>query len=80
MNTIIALMIVTAQGATEVAQFNSVDECRQAKAQITQHDSFCYQRAPVDMDQVFDHMDKMLERMKKGLDRATAKDQTNESI
>lgn len=74
MNTIIALMIVTSQGATEVAQFNTVEECQQAKAQITQQDSFCYQRAPVDMDQVFDHMDRMLERMKKSLDRVKEED------
>lgn len=74
MNTIIALMIVTSQGATEVAQFNTVEECQQAKAQIKQQDSFCYQRAPVDMDQVFDHMDKLFERMKKSLDRVKEED------
>lgn len=60
--------MITAQGANEVAQFESIEQCLEAKAQITKHDSFCYQRKPVDIEQTMNHMTNMLARMKQGLD------------
>lgn len=84
MNTIIALMLVTAQGATQIATFDSVEACNHAKAQIKNSDSFCYERAPINTDQALDdamnHMSKMLTRMKKEMDTLRAKEKAEESI
>ena len=68
-NTIIALMLVTSQGASEVAQFDSMDACKQAKAQLTNSESFCYVRKPVDVDQACQHMDKILSKMQESMER-----------
>lgn len=68
-STIIALMLVTSQGATEVAQFDTMNACVDAKAQLTNSETFCYVRKPVDVDQAFQHMDKILSKMQESLER-----------
>ena len=45
--TIFALMLVTADGAWEIAEFDSLDACKEAKAEVTQQDTFCYKRDPI---------------------------------
>lgn len=66
-STIIALILITSQGANEVATFDDMQSCEQARSQITQNDSFCYQRKPVDMDKAMDHMAEILSRMQEKL-------------
>ena len=46
--TLFALMLVTADGAWEIADFESMDACEKAKAEVTQQDTFCYKRIPID--------------------------------
>ena len=45
--TIFALMLVTSDGAWEIAEFDSLDACKEAKAEVTQQDTFCYKRDPI---------------------------------
>jgi len=79
MNTIIALMLVTSQGASEVAQFQDMDACMAAKSQITKHDSFCTAKADVDIDKSLDQMSTILSKMAKSMKQAVKemKDETN---
>jgi len=46
-----------------------MEACNQAKAQLTQSESFCYTRKPVDVDQAFQHMDKILSKMQESMNR-----------
>lgn len=69
MNTIIALIMITSQGSNEIATFNSLSECELAKSQIKKFDSFCYQKASVDIDQHMNHMLDMLNTMKQKMDQ-----------
>ena len=39
--TIFALMLVTSDGAWEIADFDTLDACEKAKAEVTQQDTFC---------------------------------------
>lgn len=73
-NIIVALMLITSQGASEVAQFDSMEACEAAKSQITKNETFCYLRKPVDMDQVVDHMTGFLDRMKEKMDKLREED------
>ena len=38
-NIIVALMLITSQGASEVAQFDSMEACEAAKSQITKNET-----------------------------------------
>lgn len=76
--TIIALMLVTSQGATELATFDSEQECMAAKAQITSSDSFCYKRGPFDPQDSLDQMSNILTQMAKGLKEAMKEIKENE--
>jgi hypothetical protein len=69
-STIIALMLVTSQGATELATFDSEEECLKAKAQITSSDSFCYKRGPFDPQDSLDQMSNILKQMAKSMKEA----------
>ena len=69
-STIIALMLVTSQGATELAIFDSEEECLKAKAQITSSDSFCYKRGPFDPQDSLDQMSNILKQMAKSMKEA----------
>ena len=79
-NIVVALMLITSQGASEVAQFDSMKECELAKAQITRNETFCYVRKPVDMDQVFDHMTELLNHMKEKMDNLKEKESNPNTI
>tara|TARA_R100000388_G_scaffold69331_1_gene50163 strand:+ start:40 stop:312 length:273 start_codon:yes stop_codon:yes gene_type:complete len=48
--TIFALMLVTSEGAWEIADFDTLDACEKAKAEVTQQDTFCYKRDPVSQE------------------------------
>lgn len=70
MNTIIALMLVTSNGASEIASFKDMESCMAAKSQIVEHDSFCFQRSPVDIDKSINEMTQILSKMSNGLKKA----------
>tara|TARA_B100000282_G_C31330392_1_gene308628 strand:- start:51 stop:323 length:273 start_codon:yes stop_codon:yes gene_type:complete len=48
--TIFALMLVTSDGAWEIAEFDTLDACKEAKAEVTQQDTFCYKRDPISQE------------------------------
>lgn len=47
---IVALMLVTSDGAWEIAEFDTVAECEKAKAEVVKQDTFCYKRDPIDSE------------------------------
>lgn len=69
-STIIALMLVSSQGASEVAQFQDMESCMAAKAQIVENDSFCYKRGPMDHKAALDQMSEVLSQMAQSLKAA----------
>ena len=77
-STIIALMLVTSQGATELATFDNEQECLKAKAQITTSDSFCYSRGPFNPEDSLDQMSNILQHMAKSMKEAMKELKNNE--
>ena len=69
--TIIALVLVTSQGATEIAAFDNEKDCMRAKVQITHSESFCYKRRPVKHEDAINEMTNVLIQMSKSLKNAT---------
>lgn len=67
-STIVALMLVTTSGSYEVATFNTKAECLEAKAQVENFDSFCYEREPTNVDQAIDQLAEIMTKMKQKLD------------
>ena len=65
--TVIALMIVLGGNLQEAAQFDTKEACEQARQDIKETQSFCYERSVTDPNQVIDDMVKLLERMKQKL-------------
>jgi hypothetical protein len=68
-NTIFALMLVTANGVSEVAQFNNLDDCNIAKYQLTKAETFCYEKQAYELNQVFNQFEKLFERLQEGIGR-----------
>ena len=77
-STIIALMLVTSQGATEIATFDNEKDCMVAKAQIIHSDSFCYKRGPFNHEDALDEMSNILTQMSKSLKNAMKEMKENE--
>lgn len=77
-STIIALMLVTSQGATELATFDNEQECLKAKAQIVSSDSFCYKRGPFNPEDSLDQMSNILQHMAKSMKEAMKELKDNE--
>lgn len=65
--TVIALMIVLGGNLQEAAQFDTREACEQARQDIKETQSFCYERSVSDPNQVIDDMVKLLEKMKQKL-------------
>jgi hypothetical protein len=80
MNTIIALMLVTSSGSYEVATFNTRAECLEAKAQVENFDSFCYEREPTNVDQAIDQLAEIMTKMKQKLDELKEEKQNPNTI
>lgn len=77
-STIIALMLVTSQGAIELATFDNEQECMVAKAQIVENDSFCYKRGPFNPQDSLDQMSNILTQMAKSMKNAMKEMKENE--
>ena len=79
-STIIALMLVTTTGSYEVAQFNTRAECMDAKAQITNYDSFCWEKEPTNIDHAIDQLAEIMSKMKQKLDELKEEKQNPNTI
>ena len=64
MNSIIALILVTSAGASQLATFDSLESCELARKNITQHDSFCHQVKNIRIEEHMDNMIDLLNKMK----------------
>ena len=65
--TVIALMIVLGGNLQEAAQFDTREACEQARQDIKETQSFCYERSVTDPNQIIDDMVKLLEKMQEKL-------------
>jgi hypothetical protein len=63
MNTIFALIILTANGPMEAHQFTSMVECTKVQATL-KSESFCAERKPVDINSSMDMMFNVMKNMK----------------
>jgi hypothetical protein len=63
MNTIFALIILTANGPMEAHQFTSMVECTKVQSTL-KSESFCAERKPVDINSSMDMMFNVMKNMK----------------
>ena len=63
----IMLMLVTANGIQTGPSFQTFEECEAISANIKSQETFCYYQEPVDLDQAFETMDKMLLKMQESM-------------
>ena len=47
-------MLVTSEGAWEIANFDTVEECNKAKQEVVKSDTFCYKRDPISQEAQLD--------------------------
>lgn len=70
----IMLMLVTATGIQTGPSFQTFEECEAISANIKSQETFCYYQEPVDLDQAFATMDKMLLKMQESMNGVRQQD------